>query len=113
MRLIIAVLSTISALVALAPTCNGYSLNKKGLFGPDLKILSQKEAFRNDNAFAMSTTRRETIKMPSQTPMVPWKVRNYYDKLEQRRQTMSLVLDSSYSIASSSDLVSFFLVDDE
>lgn len=71
MRLI-AALSTISALVA--PTY-GYSLNKKGLFGPDLKILSQKESFRNNDAFSMSVTRRETIKMPSQTPMVPWKVR--------------------------------------
>jgi hypothetical protein len=54
-------LSTIVALTALVAKNDAFSI-------PDNKILSQKEAIR-------MSTRRETIKMPTQTPMVPWTVR--------------------------------------
>ncbi len=59
------------ALTALLATSDAFSLNKqnKGLYVPaDNQILSQKEVTR-------MTTRRDTIKMPTQTPMVPWTVR--------------------------------------
>ena len=62
------VLGTIVALATLVSTNDAFSLNMKGLYVPDNKILSQKEITR-------MTTRRETIKMPTQTPMVPWTVR--------------------------------------
>jgi len=59
------VLGTIVALATLVSKNDAFSLNMKGLYVPDNKILSQKEITR-------MTTRRETIKMPTQTPMVPW-----------------------------------------
>ncbi len=45
--------------------------NKQGVIslGDSQTILNQKEVTR-------MTTRRETIRMPNQTPMVPWKVRD-------------------------------------
>ena len=56
-----------------APHASAFSFSSV----PDPKILSQKAVFSESNRAPpnMSVTRRETIKMPSQTPMVPWKVR--------------------------------------
>jgi hypothetical protein len=64
-------LSSLVALTALVATSDAFSLNNqnKGLYVPaDNQILSQKEVTR-------MTTRRDTIQMPTQTPMVPWTVR--------------------------------------
>jgi nitrate reductase cytochrome c-type subunit len=60
--------------------CDAFSFsNKKNI---NAHSLSQKsvisEANNNDQLMKMMQTRRETIKMPSQTPMVPWKVREMY-----------------------------------
>lgn len=60
-----------SALVALISLCasnsNALSLNGKGMSLKDSQMLTQKHVTRMQ-------TRRDTIMMPSQTPMVPWKV---------------------------------------
>ena len=60
-------------LATLVADSYAYSLNKNGLYGLSKNNvpLTQKEVTR-------MTTRRDTIRMPSQTPMVPWKVRNDY-----------------------------------
>jgi hypothetical protein len=46
------------------------SLNAKGMSIKDSHTLTQKSVTR-------MSTRRDTIKMPSTTPMVPWKVSGY------------------------------------
>jgi hypothetical protein len=69
-------LSTIVALTALVAKNDAFSI-------PDNKILSQKEAIR-------MSTRRETIKMPTQTPMVPWTVR--YKTVSAHRRAYGAVL---------------------
>eukprot|EP00538_Stauroneis_constricta_P001009 CAMPEP_0119552550 /NCGR_PEP_ID=MMETSP1352-20130426/5499_1 /TAXON_ID=265584 /ORGANISM="Stauroneis constricta, Strain CCMP1120" /LENGTH=310 /DNA_ID=CAMNT_0007598795 /DNA_START=34 /DNA_END=966 /DNA_ORIENTATION=- len=60
-------LSLCFLLSALAVPTAGYSVNSKGIPNYSLQDepLTQKEVMR-------MTTKRETIKMPSQTPMVPW-----------------------------------------
>ena len=70
-------LSTAVSLL-LAGAVGAFDLNTRGSFSvgkssfaSNNQILSQKEITK------MATTRRETIKMPSQTPMVPWTVRIY------------------------------------
>ena len=51
------------------------SANALSFFNPsEASALSQKAVMRN--SLGMSRTRREPIRMPSQTPMVPWKVNN-------------------------------------
>jgi nitrate reductase cytochrome c-type subunit len=57
-------------LFALFVASNAFSLKGKGMSIADSKMLTQKEVTR-------MTTRRDTIMMPSQTPMVPWKVSFY------------------------------------
>lgn len=56
--------------------CDAFSFPNKNI---KISSLSQKsvisEANNNDQLLKMMQTRRDTIKMPSQTPMVPWKVR--------------------------------------
>ena len=50
------------------------SVNALSLFNPnEARGLSQKAVMRD--SLGMSTTRREPIRMPSQTPMVPYTVR--------------------------------------
>ena len=58
---------------------NGLQIPKTGA-APDLATaaasFSQKSVTKaSNNQFMSYPTRRETIKMPSQTPMVPWTVR--------------------------------------
>lgn len=66
---IMKLLSTAIALLALVTENDAFTLNmnQKGLHVPSNNILSQKDVIK--------MTTRETIKMPSQTPMVPWTVR--------------------------------------
>lgn len=63
------ILLLLSALNMLWNGGTAFSFQKNGL--PDPASLSQKAVFRSEMSVP---TRRDTIKMPSQTPMVPWKV---------------------------------------
>ena len=57
----------ILAFASLVAQNDAFSLNQKGVSLADSKMLTQKEV-------TSMTTRRDTIKMPTQTPMVPWTV---------------------------------------
>lgn len=67
---------TLSALL-LVTSSQAFSLNdlkshkKPGLAVGEMPMLTQKEVTR-------MATRRDTIQMPSQTPMVPWRVSTLY-----------------------------------
>lgn len=55
------------ALSAFLCGSHAFSFNGKSMSIADSKMLTQREVTRMN-------TRRDTIMMPSQTPMVPWKV---------------------------------------
>ena len=80
MRLQFCLLSAVVLTILNSSSCiSAFSLNGGGLQIPstaDAASLSQKAVTKaSNNQFMSVSTRRETIKMPSQTPMVPWTVR--------------------------------------
>jgi hypothetical protein len=65
MKFLAAISILLSAILLAVPAASGYSLLNSGDYK---KLPSQKDVLK------MNTV-REPIRMPSQTPMVPWKVR--------------------------------------
>ena len=71
-------LSALLLAAFVATSSHAFSLNdlrnykKEGLLS--VGEVTPKMLTQNDGITRMITTRRETIQMPSQTPMVPWKV---------------------------------------
>jgi len=58
--------------------CSAFSFDKNPITAASLSQTAVTKAANNQ--FMSVPTRRDTIKMPSQTPMVPWTVRFYMFK---------------------------------
>lgn len=68
------IICTLTTLLALLQTASAFSPNTGGGYNVNIDpgSLSQKAVLSSQMGM---TTQRDTIKMPSQTPMVPWTVR--------------------------------------
>jgi hypothetical protein len=75
-KLTMRIICSVTAVFALVQTASAFSPNTGASGGFNLHIdaatLSQKAVLASQMGM---TTQRDTIKMPSQTPMVPWTVR--------------------------------------
>jgi hypothetical protein len=70
-RLAVLLLTAAAAFTACGCGCSAYNLNGGGGHHSSWKD------FKLSRTFDMAVTQRDPIRMPSQTPMVPYKVRSF------------------------------------